>query len=249
MRACSKRRRDNFDALHLSGLAKAQSGQMGEAYRLIAAALKVNDRAARRLHQFRQCAARAQARWRGAGRARAGACAAARRRRALQLRGNALLSLNRPHGSARELRGGACAPIRASPRRSPTAAPRWPRSAVTEEALTRLRRGAGAGADHAGALYNRGNALLDLGRARAGACRLRSRAGARARAMPRPGTTAAAPCRCSTATRKRSKASARPSRWSRIMPTPIPIARCRCSRSAISRSALPNMNGAGNAAA
>ncbi|MFN3659069.1 MAG: tetratricopeptide repeat protein [Pseudolabrys sp.] len=36
----------NFDALHLSGLAKAQSGQMGEAYRLMSAALKINPRAA-----------------------------------------------------------------------------------------------------------------------------------------------------------------------------------------------------------
>ena len=33
---------DNFDALHLLGLAKAQSGQMGEAQRLMAAALKSN---------------------------------------------------------------------------------------------------------------------------------------------------------------------------------------------------------------
>ena len=35
----------HFDALHLSGLCKAQNGQMGEAYRLIAAALKINARA------------------------------------------------------------------------------------------------------------------------------------------------------------------------------------------------------------
>ena len=33
---------DNFDALHLLGLAKAQAGQMGEAQRLMAAALKIN---------------------------------------------------------------------------------------------------------------------------------------------------------------------------------------------------------------
>ena len=33
---------DHFDALHLLGLVKAQSGQMGEAYRLMAAALKIN---------------------------------------------------------------------------------------------------------------------------------------------------------------------------------------------------------------
>ena len=35
---------ENFDALHLSGLCKAQSGHMGEAYRLISAALRVNAR-------------------------------------------------------------------------------------------------------------------------------------------------------------------------------------------------------------
>ncbi len=33
---------DNFDALHLLGLVKAQAGQMGEAYRLMSAALKIN---------------------------------------------------------------------------------------------------------------------------------------------------------------------------------------------------------------
>jgi tetratricopeptide (TPR) repeat protein len=33
---------DNFDALHLLGLIKAQGGQMGEAYRLMSAALKIN---------------------------------------------------------------------------------------------------------------------------------------------------------------------------------------------------------------
>ena len=33
---------ENFDALHLLGLAKAQNGQMGEAYRLMSAALKIN---------------------------------------------------------------------------------------------------------------------------------------------------------------------------------------------------------------
>src|SRR5271169_4775922 len=35
----------NFDALHLCGLCKAQSGQMGEAFRLISAALNVNAQA------------------------------------------------------------------------------------------------------------------------------------------------------------------------------------------------------------
>jgi tetratricopeptide (TPR) repeat protein len=33
---------DNFDALHLLGLIKAQNGQMGDAYRLMSAALKIN---------------------------------------------------------------------------------------------------------------------------------------------------------------------------------------------------------------
>ena len=36
---------DNFDALHLLGLVKAQIGQMGEAFRLMSAALKVNPNA------------------------------------------------------------------------------------------------------------------------------------------------------------------------------------------------------------
>jgi len=33
---------DNFDALHLLGLIHAQNGQMGEAHRLMSAALKIN---------------------------------------------------------------------------------------------------------------------------------------------------------------------------------------------------------------
>src|SRR5215813_3026884 len=36
---------DQFDALHLLGLIKAQSGQNGEAFRLMSAALKVNAQA------------------------------------------------------------------------------------------------------------------------------------------------------------------------------------------------------------
>ena len=36
---------EHFDALHLLGLAKAQGGQMGEAYRLMSAALKLNPKA------------------------------------------------------------------------------------------------------------------------------------------------------------------------------------------------------------
>ena len=40
---------DNFDALHLLGLVKAQSGQMGEAYRLMSAALKINPNTAHKV--------------------------------------------------------------------------------------------------------------------------------------------------------------------------------------------------------
>src|ERR1035437_4456027 len=36
---------EHFDALHLLGLAKAQGGQTGEAYRLMSAALKINPKA------------------------------------------------------------------------------------------------------------------------------------------------------------------------------------------------------------
>ena len=64
----------------------------------------------------------------------------------------------------------------------------------------------------------------------------------------RPGTTAAALCRRSTGTPKRSTASTRRSPSTRLMPTPIPTARCRCSPSANWRAALPNTNGAGSAA-
>ena len=40
---------DYFDALHIYGSLKAQSGQMGEALRLITAALKINPRSAEAL--------------------------------------------------------------------------------------------------------------------------------------------------------------------------------------------------------
>jgi tetratricopeptide (TPR) repeat protein len=43
---------NNFDALHLLGLIKAQNGQMGEAYRLMSAALKINPNAPDALVNF-----------------------------------------------------------------------------------------------------------------------------------------------------------------------------------------------------
>ncbi len=43
---------ENFDALHLLGLVKAQNGQIGEAYRLMSAALKINGQAPDALMNF-----------------------------------------------------------------------------------------------------------------------------------------------------------------------------------------------------
>ena len=51
-RASLKAAPDNFDALHLLGLIKAQNGQMGEAYRLMSAALKINPNAPDALINF-----------------------------------------------------------------------------------------------------------------------------------------------------------------------------------------------------
>ncbi|MGB9394099.1 MAG: tetratricopeptide repeat protein, partial [Pseudolabrys sp.] len=43
---------DNFDALHLLGLIKAQNGQMGDAFRMMSAALKINPNAPDALINF-----------------------------------------------------------------------------------------------------------------------------------------------------------------------------------------------------
>ncbi len=154
---------ENFDALHLLGLAKAQAGQMGEAYRLMSAALKLNPKApdawlnlANVLHALKRDA-------------EALGCldkALALRPDdpdALLNRGNALLTLNRPQEAlasfeqvlARNPRNGNALLSRGS-------------------ALATLGRTAPALADfdaalalmpgHPAALYNRGNALSALGR-------------------------------------------------------------------------------------
>ena len=153
----------NFDALHLFGLAKAQSNQMGEAYRLMSAALKINPQApdawmnlANVLHALKRdaealdCLDKALA-------LRPGDV------NAIENRGNALLALHRPqdalacfdavlarnprHGDARLNRGGALAGL-----------------GRTAEALADFDAALALMPGHPGALYNRGNALLDLGR-------------------------------------------------------------------------------------
>ena len=154
---------DNFDALHLSGLAKAQAGQMGDAYRLIAAALKINNRApdahvnfANVLHALKR---------------EGEALAALERALALKpgdvdilrLRGNALLSLNR----AEEALESFDAALKVNPRQPEALANRGTALAAlgrAEEALRDFDAALTLAPHHPGALYNRGNALFDLGR-------------------------------------------------------------------------------------
>jgi len=155
---------DNFDALHLSGLAKAQSGQMGEAYRLIAAALKINNRApdvfinfANVLHALKRDGEALEAIERalvlrpGDG-------------EIMRLRGNALLSLNR----AAEALASFEAALKTNPRHAEALNNRGTALAALcrpEEALRDFDAALTLAPHHAGALYNRGNALLELGRA------------------------------------------------------------------------------------
>ena len=248
-RACSKRRPIISTRMHLCGLAKAQAGQMGEAYRLMAGALKLNPQAgdawmnlANVLHALKRdaealdCLDKALA-------LRPGDT------NALDNRGNALLAL----GRAQEALACFDAVLMRDPRPRRRAhrprQPRWQASAVLirRSPLSMPRSPLMPG--HPGALYNRGNALFDARPLRRGDCRLRPRARRRARPCRKPGTTAAARCRRSTAMPTRSRASTRRSRSRRITPTRIPTARSACSRSAIFNAALPNTNGAGSAPA
>jgi len=154
---------ENFDALHLLGLVKAQAGQMGEAYRLMSAALKINSRApdalmnlANVLHALKRDA-------------EALACldkALALRPGdpdALLNRGNALLTLDRPQEAL------------ASFEQALARNPRDPNAVLSHgAALAALGRPEQALADfdaalasmpgHPATLYNRGNALSALGR-------------------------------------------------------------------------------------
>jgi tetratricopeptide (TPR) repeat protein len=155
---------DNFDALHLSGLAKAQAGQMGEAYRLIAAALKVNNRAADAyvnfanvLHALKRDGEALEALDRALA-LRPGDADI------MRLRGNALLSLDRAEEAL------VCfeVSLAANPRQAEALANRGAALAALqrpEEALRDFDTALALAPHHAGALYNRGNALLELGRA------------------------------------------------------------------------------------
>jgi len=152
---------ENFDALHLMGLAKAQGGQMGEAFRLMSAALKINGRApellmnfANVLHALKRdaealdCLDKALA-------LRPGDLDA------LLNRGNALLTLGRP----REALASFDAVLTRNPRQADALLGRG-------AAYAALGRPGPALADfdvalvlgHPGASYNRGNALAELGR-------------------------------------------------------------------------------------
>jgi tetratricopeptide (TPR) repeat protein len=152
---------EHFDALHLMGLAKAQGGQMGEAFRLMSAALKINGHApellmnfANVLHALKRdaealdCLDKALTLRPGDP-------------DALLNRGNALLTLGRPQE--------ALASFGAVLARNPRQADAW---LGRGGALAALGRAAPALADfdaalalgHPGTSYNRGNALAELGR-------------------------------------------------------------------------------------
>ncbi len=153
---------DQFDALHLLGLIKAQAGQMGEAYRLMSAALKINPQApdawmnlANVLHALKRdaealdCLDKALA-------LRPGDL------NALENRGNALLALGRPQDAL------ACLNdlLARNPRHANVLLNRGSALASlgrTEQALTDFDAALILMPGHPGALYNRGNALLDLG--------------------------------------------------------------------------------------
>ncbi|MEJ2375089.1 MAG: tetratricopeptide repeat protein [Pseudolabrys sp.] len=153
----------HFDALHLLGLCKAQGGQMGEAYRLISAALKINDRApdawmnfANVLHALKRDADALDALDRALALKPGDP-------NALANRGNALLSLNRPQEALAALDQA----LARKPRQPGTLISRGSAQAAlgrSEAALADFEAALGLAPGHPTALYNRGNALLNLAR-------------------------------------------------------------------------------------
>ncbi len=152
---------EHFDALHLLGLAKAQSGQMGEAFRLMSAALKINGQApellmnfANVLHALKRdaealdCLDKALTLRPG-------------EPDALLNRGNALLTLGRPQ----EALASFDAVLVRNPRQADALLGRGGAHAVLgrpEPALADFDAALALG--HPGASYNRGNALAELSR-------------------------------------------------------------------------------------
>ncbi len=152
---------DHFDALHLLGLTKAQSGETGEAYRLLSAALKINAtpdlliNLANVLHALKRdaealdCLDKALALQPG-------------NLDAVHNRGNALLALGRPQDAlacfdqvlARNPRHGEALLNRGSARAN---------LGRTDLALADFDTALTLMPGHPTALYNRGNALSDLG--------------------------------------------------------------------------------------
>src|SRR5579884_396932 len=154
---------DNFDALHLSGLVKAQSGRMGEAYRLMATALGINAQAADAwvnfanvLHALGRDAEALEALERAL-QLRPGDP------EILRLRGDTLIAL----GRAREAIEAFDRVLAAQPRNGEALNGRGAARAAlgkAHEALADFDAALALAPDHPGALYNRGRALLELDR-------------------------------------------------------------------------------------
>ena len=152
---------EHFDALHLLGLAKAQSGQMGEAFRLMSAALKINGQAPELLMNFANVL---HALKRDAEALNCLDKALTLRPGdpdALLNRGNALLTLGRPQ----EALASFDAVLVRNPRQADALLGRGGAHAALgrpEPALADFDAALALG--HPGASYNRGNALAELGR-------------------------------------------------------------------------------------
>ncbi len=153
----------NFDALHLLGLAKAQGGQFGEAYRLMSAALKVETRSpdawvnfANVLHALKRNDEALSALDKALA-LRPGDADA------LSKRGNALLALARPQDAV------TCfdAVLAQQPRHLDALINRGSAHATlgqAREALADFDAALSLAPGHPDALYNRGNVLLELAR-------------------------------------------------------------------------------------
>jgi len=153
----------NFDALHLLGLCKAQSGQMGEAYRLLASAVKINAQApdawvnlANVLHALKRDDEALTALDKALA-LRPGDAGA------LNNRGNALLAL----GRTREALATFNEALARNPRHGDALLNRGTARATlgqAADALADFDAVLALAPGHPGALYNRGNALSDLSR-------------------------------------------------------------------------------------